>query len=115
MAEYIGMLANFFYGWQILIYEDRILSEKALFKPVKATLNLTAITAMNTAMTNVLLAKMVFKPQGNPVSPTKIIKNASERVIAMVLARVEGELTKAEMSELAEIADAYKEVLKAVE
>jgi hypothetical protein len=33
----------------------------------------------------------------------------------MVLARVEGELTKAEMSELAEIADAYKEVLKAVE
>jgi len=91
------------------------LSVKALFKPVKATLNLTAVTAMNTAMTNVLLAKMAFKPEGNPVSPTKIIKKASERVIAMVLARVEGELTKAEMNELIEIAGAYEAVLKAIE
>ena len=91
------------------------MSERALFKPVKATLNLTAVTAMNTAMTNVLLAKMVFKTQGNPISPTQIIKEASNRVIAMVLARVDGELTKTEMKELKEIADAYMEVLKAIE
>jgi hypothetical protein len=70
---------------------------------------------MNTAMTNVLLAKMVFKTQGNPISPTKIIKDASERVIAIVLARVEGELTKTEINELTEIASAYGEVLKAIE
>lgn len=91
------------------------MSVKALFKPVRVTLNLTAITTMNTAMTNVLLAKMVFKPKGNPISPTKIIKEASERVIAIVLAKVEGELTKTEMNELKEIANAYKEVLKAIE
>ena len=91
------------------------MSERALFRPVKATLNLTAITAMNTAMTNVLLAKMVFKSQGNPISPTRIIKEASNRVIAMVLERIEGELTKTEMRELKEIADAYIEVLKAIE
>jgi hypothetical protein len=70
---------------------------------------------MNTAMTNVILAKMAFKPQGNPVSPTKIIKDASERVIELVLAKVEGELTKTETSELREIANAYKEVLKTIE
>jgi len=91
------------------------LSERALFKPIRATLNLTAITAMNTAMTNVLLAKMVFKSQGNPVSPTNIIKKASERVIGIVLERVEGELTKKETNELKEIAGIYKEVLKAIE
>ena len=91
------------------------MSERALFKPIRATLNLTAITAMNTAMTNVLLAKMVFKSQGNPVSPTNIIKKASERVIGIVLERVEGELTKKETNELKEIAGIYKEVLKAIE
>lgn len=89
------------------------MSERALFKPVKATLNLSGITAMNTAMTNVLLAKMVF--EGNPSSPVEIFKNASERIIAMVLDRIEyGELTKGEIRELTEIANAYREVLKVV-
>ena len=91
------------------------MSVKALFKPLKATLNLTAITAMNTAMTNVLLAKMVFKPKGNPISPTEIFKEASERIFTVVLAKVEGELTKNDVNELREIANAYREVLKAVE
>lgn len=89
------------------------MSERALFKPVKATLNLSGITAMNTAMTNVLLAKMVFA--GNPSSPINIIKKASERVIDNVLDRIEyGELTKGEIKELTEIADAYRSVLKAI-
>ena len=90
------------------------MSERALFKPVKATLNLSGITAMNTAMTNVLLAKMVF--QGNPSSPVKIVKDASERIISMVIDRIKyGELTKTEIRELIEIAGAYREVLKQIE
>lgn len=89
------------------------MSERGLFKPVKATLNLSGITAMNTAMTNVLLAKMVFT--GNPSSPLEIFKDASERIIGMVLDRIEyGELTKAEIRELTEIANAYREILKAI-
>lgn len=91
------------------------MSVKALFKPVKATLSLTALTAMNTAMTNALLAGATSTTHGNPVSPKKTIKDASERVINMVLARVEGELTKAEIEELKSIADAYKQVLAALE
>lgn len=89
------------------------MSERALFKPVKATLNLSGITAMNTAMTNVLLAKMAFS--GNPSSPMEIFKDASERIITIVLDRIEyGELTKKEIRELTEIANAYREVLKVV-
>lgn len=89
------------------------MSERGLFKPVKATLNLTGITAMNTAMTNVLLAKMVFT--GNPNPSLEIFKNASERIIGMVLDRIEyGELTKKEIRQLTEIANAYMEILKII-
>jgi hypothetical protein len=91
------------------------LSERALFKPVKATLNLSGLTAMNTTITNVLLAKMVFagNPKPNPAFET--IKKVSEKIIDNVLDRVQyGELTKSEIKELKEIADAYKSVLKAV-
>lgn len=92
------------------------MSERALFKPVKATLGLSGITAMNTSMTNVLLAEMVFKSRGNPYSPKEIFKGVSERIIQMVLERAEdNKFTRKEMGELAEIADAYREVLKAIE
>lgn len=91
------------------------MSERALFKPVKATLGLSGITAMNTAMTNVLLAAMVFKAKGNPNSPTEVFKDVSERIIQMVLERAkDNKFTKKEMGELTEIADAYREVLKTI-
>ena len=91
------------------------MSERALFKPVKATLNLSGVTAMNTTITNVLLAKMVFtgNPKPNPAFET--IKNVSARIIDNVMDRVKyGELTKGEIKQLAEIAEAYKSVLKSV-
>lgn len=91
------------------------MSSRALFGPIKATLHLTAITTMNTAMTNVLLAKMVFQSKGNPTSPTEIIKETSGRTLDLVLSKVEGQLTKTEMSELKGIADSYRQVLKAIE
>lgn len=95
--------------------EDRM-SERALFKPVKATLGLSGITAMNTAMTNVLLAAMIFKSRENPTSPTEIIKGVSEQIFQMVLERAEdNKFTKKEMRELLVIADAYRDVLKAIE
>lgn len=84
------------------------LSARGLFKPVKATLGLTAVTAMNTAMTNVLLASNIH---GNPVSPKNIFKEASDRVIKMILAKVEGELTIADVEELKSIADLYRQFL----
>lgn len=91
------------------------MSERALFKPVKATLGLSGITAMNTAMTNVLLAAMVFKGQGNPSSPTDVFKDVSVRIIQMVLERAkDNKFTKKEMDELTEIAGSYIGVLKAI-
>jgi hypothetical protein len=90
-------------------------SERALFKPIKDTLNLSGITAMNTAMTNVLLAAMVFKEKGNSSSPTDVFKKVSDRIIQMVLKKGEdNKFTKQEMEELVEIADAYRSVLKAI-
>jgi hypothetical protein len=91
------------------------MSERGLYKPVKATLNLSGVTAMNTTITNVLLAKMVFtgNPKPNPAFET--IKKVSERIINNVMDRVQyGELTKGEIAQLAEIAEAYKDVLKSV-
>ena len=112
-TRYTSILTNFIWQGKETKFVGKELSERALFKPVKATLNLSGITAMNTAMTNVLLAKMVFT--GNPSSPINIIKKASERVIDNVLDRIEyGELTKGEIKELTEIADAYRSVLKAI-
>lgn len=91
------------------------MSERALFKPIKDTLNLSGITAMNTAMTNVLLAAMVFKEKGNPSSPTEVFKKVSDQIIQMVLEKAESnKFTKQEMKELVEIADAYRSVLKAI-
>lgn len=96
-------------------FVERELSERGLYKPVKATLNLSGITAMNTAITNVLLAKMVFTANPKPSPALEIIKKVSEKVIDNVLDRIQyGELTKGEIKDLTEIADAYKSVLKAV-
>ena len=84
-----------------------------MFKPVKATLNLSGVTAMNTTITNVLLAKMVLtgNPKPNPAYET--IKKVSERILDNVMERVQyGELTKGEIAQLGEIAEAYKSVLK---
>jgi len=92
------------------------MSERALFKPIKATLGLSGITAMNTTMTNVLLAAMVFKAQGNPTSPITVFKDVSEKVFQMVLKNAtDNNFTKLEMSELTEIANAYKGILKAIQ
>jgi hypothetical protein len=91
------------------------MSERALFKPVKATLNLSGVTAMNTAMTNVLLAAMVFKAKGNPSSPKDVFKSASHRIIQMVLETAkDNKFTKKEMSELTGIAESYRSVLEAI-
>lgn len=91
------------------------MSERALFRPVTATLNLTGVTAMNTAITNVLLAKMVFTGNPKPIPAFDTIKKVSEKIIDNVLDRVKyGKLTKTEIKELTEIADAYKSVLKTV-
>lgn len=91
------------------------MSERALFKPVKATLNLSGVTAMNTAITNVLLAKMVFTGNPKPSEAMNIIKKASAKVIENVLDRIEyGELTKGEIKELTEIAKAYKSVIETI-
>jgi hypothetical protein len=96
-------------------FVERELSERGLYKPVKATLNLSGITAMNTAITNVLLAKMVFTGNPQPSPALEIIKKVSEKVIDNVLDRIQyGELTKGEIKDLTEIADAYKSVLKAI-
>jgi len=90
-------------------------SERALFKPIKDTLNLSGITAMNTSMTNVLLAAMVFKEKGNPSSPIDVFKKVSDQIIQMVLEKAESnKFTKQEMKELVEIADAYRSVLRAI-
>jgi hypothetical protein len=89
------------------------MSERGLYKPVKATLNLSGLTAINTTVTNVLLAKMVLggNPKPNPAFET--IKKVSERIIDNVMNRIQyGELTKGEIAEFAEIAEAYKSVLK---
>jgi len=92
------------------------MSERALFKPIKATLGLSGITSMNTAMTNVLLATMVFKAKGNPSSPTQVFKDVSNRIIQMVLEKAEdNNFTKKEIRELEEIANAYRQILKAIE
>jgi len=97
------------------IIERESMSERALFKPVKATLGLSGITAMNTAMTNVLLAVLVFRGQGNPSSPTDVFKDVSKRIMQMVLKRAEdNKFTEKEMAELGDIANAYTEVLKVI-
>jgi hypothetical protein len=91
------------------------MSERALFKPIKATLKLSGITAMNTAMTNVLLGAMAPEKKGNPASPTDAIKNVSGQIFNMVLEAAEdNDFTKQEMAELTEIAEAYRSILKAI-
>lgn len=99
---------------RLLKQQRESMSERALFKPVRATLNLSGITAMNTAMTNVLLAKMVFTK--NPSSPTDIFKEVSDRILTIVLERAEsGGLTKGELRELSDIARAYRTILERIE
>jgi len=96
-------------------HQGKNVSERGLFRPVKDTLNLSGITAMNTSMTNVLLAKMVFKMKGNPSSPTDVFKKVSDQIIQMVLQKaIDNKFTKQEMKDLTEIADAYRSVLKAI-
>ena len=54
-----------------------------LYPITKGTLQLSGITAMNTTMTNVLLAKMISQ-KGNPNSLTDVFKDASKRTIKAV-------------------------------
>jgi len=85
-----------------------------LYPITKGTLQLSGITAMNTTMTNVLLAKMISQ-KGNPNSLTDVFKDASKRTIKAVLNRAkEGKLTKDQIGELEELASAYIEILKSI-
>jgi len=89
---------------------------KGLFPISKATLRLTGITAMNTAMTNFLLALMVFRACNPKPPPTKTFKDISNRVIDVVLETAKAsKLKKGEMKELEELAESYKEILKTTE
>jgi hypothetical protein len=91
------------------------MSERGLYKPVKATLNLSGITTMNTTLTNVLLAKMVLAGNPKPNAAFETIKEISVKIIDNVMDRAQyGELTKGEIAELANIAEAYKSVLKSI-
>ena len=88
---------------------------RGLYPITKGALQLSGITAMNTTMTNVLLAKMVSQKGGNPASLTDVFKSASEKIIDAVLKRAEeGQLSRVQRSELEELAEAYREVLKSL-
>jgi len=70
---------------------------------------------MNTTVTNVLLAKMVLAGNPKPNPAYDLIKKVSERIIDNVMDRVQyGELTKGEIAQLGEIAEAYRAILKSV-
>jgi len=87
---------------------------RGLYPATRGALQLSGITAMNTTMTNVLLAKMLSQ-KGNPSSLIDVFKIASEKIIDAVLNRgEEGKLSKTQMNELAELAHAYREVLKSI-
>lgn len=98
------------------------MSAAGLFPFTKATLRLTGITAMNTAMTNFLLAMMVFK-SSNPGPPTKVFRDVSDKVFSAVLDAMVAEtkrgkkklLSKEEMVELEELARTYKKIMEVVE
>ena len=92
---------------------------KALFPLSQGTVRLSAITAMNTAMTNVLLATLVFKkgnPEPKPNTLIKVFKDASTKTMDNVMQIAKGcRLKKAEIKELQELANTYKSVLEALE
>ena len=86
---------------------------RGLFPISKATLRFAGITAMNTAMTNFLLALMVFRAS-KPQPPAKMFKEISGWVIEVVLDTTKrvGRLQKEELTELEELAEAHKKILK---
>lgn len=86
-----------------------------LYPITKGTLQLSGITTMNTAMTNVLLASMISK-KTNPTSITDIFKNVADQIFEAVMQSAkEGQLSKAQKSELQKLADSYRELLKVIE
>jgi len=87
---------------------------RGLYPITKGTLQLSGITAMNTTMTNVLLAKMISQ-KSNPKPLADVLKDASKHIIEAVLNRAEeGKLTKDQITELEELANAYAEILKSI-
>lgn len=85
-----------------------------LYPITKGTLQLSAITTMNTAMTNVLLASMISQ-KSNPTSITDVFKNVADQVFHAVLQSAEeGQLSKTQKSELQKLASSYRELLKAI-
>lgn len=85
-----------------------------LYPITKATLHISGITTMNTAMTNVLLASMIAQ-KTNPTSITDIFKSVANQIFEAVLRSAkEGQLSKAQKSELERLANSYRELLKAI-
>lgn len=86
-----------------------------LYPITKATLQLSGITVMNTTMTNVLLASMASK-KTNPVSITEVFKKISDQIFETVLRGAEeGQLSKAQKSELGKLVESYRELLEVIE
>jgi len=92
---------------------------KALFPLSHATIRLSAITAINTAMTNVLLAALVFKksnPKPEPNTLIKVFKDASIKTMDNVMRIAEDcKLNKAEIEEIKELTKTYKSILEVLE
>lgn len=85
-----------------------------LYPITKATLQLSGITTMSTAMTNVLLSSMISQ-KTNPSSVTDVFKNVANQIFEAVLRGAEeGRLSKAQKSELEKLAGSYRELLKAI-
>jgi len=85
-----------------------------LYPITKCTLQLSGITTMNTAMANVLLASMIGQ-KSNPTSVTDVFKNVADQIFKAVLQNAEeGQLSKAQKTELEKLAVSYRELLKII-
>jgi len=86
-----------------------------LYPITKGALQLSGITTMNTAMTNVLLASMIAQ-KSNPTSITDVFKNIANQIFeAVIRSAEEGQLSKAQKGELQALAESYRELLKAIQ
>lgn len=89
---------------------------KGLFPLNQAVIRLSAITAMNAAMTNVLLAALVLRNGENKADELiKVFKNTSLKIMDNVMQIAKGcKLKRAEVEEIQELANAYKSILEAI-
>lgn len=86
-----------------------------LYPITKATLQLSGMTTMNTAVANVLLASMISR-KTNPSSITDIFKSVANQIFeAVIQSAREGQLSIAQRSELQKLANSYRELLKVIE